>query len=416
MQSHTARRDPPMSQCPMHTLLDFERFRHGTPRELINTLRDSQRILWESDDYATGGHWLVFQQEDIDHVMKTPSLFSNAEGPLLDDFPAAALAEQQQSMTFMDPPQHRKYRTLVDYAFRLKELEARKPVMRRIASDIIDRIIARGECEFVSEVAMQLPMRVMYNLLGVREQDYQYVVDLTNTLALADDPEFAENRAAGFQASMELIEFGARLAADHRENPRDSMTMEVLRAQIDGQALSDREYGRFFNNLIVGGMETTRNTLALGIHQLILHPQQYHMLQQDLSLVPGAIEEILRFCNTVIYLRRTATRDMEFAGEQLRRGDKVVCILGAPNRDSRFFDNPDVFDIRRPPGNTRKHYRTFGQGPHYCIGVHQARLNLEVMLEEIARRLTGLRLLAEPRQARSLFMDGYKELRIAFDS
>jgi cytochrome P450 len=404
-----------MSQCPLHTLLDFERFKNGTPRELINELRNNHRILWETDDYATGGHWLVLHQDDIDQVLKTPELFTNSQGPLLDDFPPAVLAEQQQAVTFMDPPEHRKYRSLVDYAIRLKALQSRKPVMQRIAREIVDRVIDAGECEFVGDIAMQLPMRVMFTLLGVREQDYQYVVDLTNTLSLADDPEFAENRLAGFQASIELIEFGTRLAADHRANPRDSMTMEVLQTAIDGRALSDREFGRFFNNLITGGLETTRNTLALGLHQLILHPGQCRLLQDDPALVPAATEEFLRHSNTVVYLRRTATRDLEFAGEKIRKGDKMVCILGAPNRDPALFPAPDDFDITRPLNDTRKHYRTFGQGPHYCLGVHQARLNIEVMLEEIMRRMTNFRLLAAPRRARSIFMDGYKEMRVAFD-
>lgn len=403
-----------MSQCPRHTLLDFERFSHGTPRELIDQLRGQHRILWETDDYS-GGHWLLFRQEDIDHVLKTPELFTNSFGPLLDDMPPPVLAEQQQSMTFMDPPAHRKYRSLVDYAFRLKRLEARKPLMRRIAQETVDRVIERGECEFVTEIAMQMPMRVMFALLGVRDEDYGQVVNLVNTLALADDPEFAENRALGWKASMDLIEFGTRLAADHRRDPRDSMTAEVLATEIEGRALGDREFGRFFNNLVVGGLETTRNTLALGLHQLILHPEQYRMLERDPGLVPSAVEEFLRHQNTVVYLRRTATRDMEYLGQQIRRGDKLVCILGAPNRDPAFFADPDAFDITRAPNGTRKNYRTFGQGPHYCVGVHQARLNLEVMLEEIVRRMTGFRLLAAPRHARSIFMEGYKEMRVAFE-
>jgi cytochrome P450 len=286
--------------------------------------------------------------------------------------------------------------------------------MRRIAQETVDRVIDRGECEFVNEIAMQMPMRVMFALLGVRDQDFGHVVDLVNTLALADDPEFAENRALGFQASMELIEFGTHLAADHRQNPRDSMTMDVINTAIDGRALGDREFGRFFNNLVVGGLETTRNTLALGLHQLILHPEQYRMLEQDPGLVAGAVEEFLRHQNTVVYLRRTATRDMEYLGQQIGKGDKLVCILGAPNRDPALFPDPDAFDITRPVNNTRKNYRTFGQGPHYCVGVHQARLNLEVMLEEIVRRMTDFRLLAAPRHARSIFMEGYKEMRVGF--
>ncbi|HQR04494.1 MAG: cytochrome P450 [Proteobacteria bacterium] len=404
-----------MHPCPAHTLLDLDVFARGTPRDTIDRLREQHRILWEPDGFATGGHWLLFRQEDIDHVLKTPELFSSGFGPLLDDFPPELLVEQQKSMTFMDPPLHRKYRGLVDHAFRLKSLEAREGGMRRIATGIVDTVIDKGRCEFISEVATQLPMRVMYDLLGVEVADYRYVADLTNTLALADDPDFAENRAAGFHASLALIEFGTRLAADHRRNARDSLTMEVLGAEIDGERITDREFGCMFNNLIVGGMETTRNTLALGIHQFILQPDQYRLLEQDPELVPAAVEEILRYRNTVIYLRRTATKDLELAGEQIRKGDKLVCILGAPNRDPDFFEEPDRFDIRRPLQNTRKHYRTFGQGGHYCVGVHQARLNLKVMLEEIIRRMTNFRLLAEPRYARSIFMDGFKEMHVAFD-
>ena len=402
-----------MSRCPVHTLLDFERFAHGTPRALIDDLRAQHRILWETDDYS-GGHWLLFRQEDIDHVLKTPALFTNAFSPILDDFPPEVLAEQQKSLTFMDPPEHRKYRSLIDHAFRLKALESRRPAMENAAREIVDAVIARGECEFVNDVAMQMPMRVMFELLGVHAADYARVVQLVNTLSMADDPDFAENRMAGFQASMDLISFGAELAADHRRNPRPSMTMDVLEANVDGRALDDAEFGRLFNNLLVGGLETTRNTLALGLHQLILHPEQYRLLEQDASLVPGAVEEFLRHQNTVVYLRRTATEGMEFLGERIRKGDKLVCVLGSPNRDPEFFPEPERFDITRPPAIARKHYRTFGQGGHYCVGVHQARLNLEVMLAEIVKRMTEFRLLAPPRHTRSIFMEGYKEMRVGF--
>ena len=191
--------------------------------------------------------------------------------------------------------------------------------------------------------------------------------------------------------------------------------MEVLEARVDDRALDDGEFGRLFNNLVVGGLETTRNTLALGLHQLILHPEQYRLLQENPALVPGAVEEFLRHQNTVVYLRRTATQDMEFLGEQILKGDKLVCVLGSPNRDPAIFADPDRFDITREPAPSRKHYRTFGQGPHYCVGVHQARLNLEVMLAEIVRRMTSLRLLAAPRHTRSIFMEGYKEMRLGFE-
>jgi cytochrome P450 len=403
-----------MSQCPYKPLLDFEKFAAGTPHAVISELRGAHRILWEDDEFATGGHWLLFQQRDIDHVLQSPALFSSHYGPLLDDFPEQLLAEQQESVTFMDPPRHRQYRSLVEPAFRQTALRQREPMVRALASSILDAVLPRGQCEFVAEVAMQLPTRVIFAVLGVPAEDYARVAELTNTLALADDPDFAENRQAGFIASGLLMQYGTELAASHRRAPRDSLTMTLLGAEAEGRKLSDVDFGRFFNNLIVGGTETTRNTLAGAMYEFIRHPEQYALLQQDPALVAGAVEEILRFRNPVIYLRRTATQDQELAGQRISKGAKVVCVLGSPNRDPQFFERPDEFDIRRPIEHTRRHYRTFGGGAHFCLGIQQARLNLTAMVAEMARRIHQPRLLAAPRQARSIFMDGFKELRIGF--
>ena len=404
-----------MSQCPIHKpLLDFETFAKGTPRDYIDELRAGHRILWEPDDYATGGHWLLFQQADIDYVLRTTDLFTSAQGPILEDIPAELLSSTQ--ITFLDPPAHRKYRSMVEYAFRPGLLKAREPVMRDMARGIIDQVIGKGECEFISEVAIRLPMRVMYYLLGVRPDDEAHVVGLTNTMLLADDPDFAEDRAQGFRASMQLMEFGARLAADHRANPRDDITMEVLSSELDGERLGDVEFGRFFLSLIAGGLETTRNTLGWSMVEFVRNPDQYAKLRADPALVPGTVEEILRYRGPVVYLRRTATQDTELAGEKIEKGDKVICMISACNRDPALFERPHEFDITRDVAATRRNYRTFGGGPHYCLGIHQARMNLTVMLSEIARRMTGLRLLAEPKPARSLFMDGFKELRLGFEA
>jgi cholest-4-en-3-one 26-monooxygenase len=404
-----------MAECPFKPLLDFDRFAAGTPRAVVAELRQSHRILWEDDGFATGGHWLLLQQRDIDHVLQSPTLFSSTYGPLLDDFPPELLLEQQESLTFMDPPRHRIFRALVEPAFRPAAMRVREPMMRALASSILDEVMPRGECEFVQEVAMQLPTRVIFAVLGVPAADFKHVADLTNTLALADDPDFAENRQAGFVASGLLMQYGTALAASHRAQPRESLTMDLIRSEAEGKMLSDVDFGRFFNNLIVGGTETTRNTLAAAMYEFIRCPDQYALLQADPALVSGAVEEILRLRNPVVYLRRTATQDQELAGQQITKGAKVVCVLGSPNRDPQFFERPDEFDICRPIAHTRRHYRTFGAGPHFCLGIQQARLNLTVMLGEIARRIHRPRLLAEPRHARSIFMDGFKELRIAFE-
>jgi len=400
---------------PPSSLLHLENFAAGTPRDAIARLRRAHRLLWQADGYARGGHWLVFQRDDIDFVLKNPDRFTNAFGPLVEDTPEDALAELQQALTFMDPPAHRTPRSIGDLAFKAEGLSARRPVMVEMAREILDRLGDRRECELIGEVAMQLPMRILFRLLGVRERDSARVVDLTNTLSLANDPDYAENRAAGFVASIELIAFGESLAADLRASPRDCISMAMLEAERGGQRLSDRAFGRLFQNLVVGGVETTRNTLGWLIYELIRHPEQYALLQADPSLVEGAVEEILRFRNTVVYVRRTATRDQEFAGEKLRAGDKLVCLLAAVNRDERYFEDPDRFDITRDPSQNRRNMRTFGNGPHFCIGSHQARMNLEIMMAEIAARWSDLRLLAPPVHFRSNFMDGFKSLRIGFD-
>lgn len=403
-----------MGQCPQPTLLRIENFAAGTPRAEIARLAAAHRVLWQ-DDAEIGGHWLVLDPDAVDRVLKTPADFSSQQGPLLEDFPAEILAEQQQSLNFMDPPRHRDYRALADYAFKPRSLEARREAIEATAARIIDAVIERGECEFIREVAAQLPVHVMFTLLGVPAEDYQRVVDLTHTLTLSSDPDYAEDRMAGFMASVELVEYGEQLAALHRAQPRGSMTDEMLASQIDGRGLSDREFGRFFLNLIVGGVETTRNTLGWWAWEFANDPQAYAVLQADHSLVPAAVEEVLRLHNTVIYLRRTATRDMEFCGEQVRVGDKLVCVIGAVNRSERVFDCPDRFDIGRDPAQTRRHYRSFGAGPHFCIGVHQARMNLEVMTREIISRMDNLRLLAPPVHFKSNFMDGFKQMNLGFD-
>lgn len=404
-----------MDPIPATSLLHLENFAAGTPREEIARLRRAHRLLWQEDGHAMGGHWLVFQRDDIDFVLKNPDRFTNAYGPLLEDTPDAILAELQKSMTFQDPPAHRILRSLGDLAFKPDSLAARRPLMQTMAREILDALGDRRECEFIGEVAMQLPMRILFRLLGVREDDYTRVVDLTNTLTLANDPDFAENRLAGFQAGIDLIAFGEALAADLRRERRDSLSLAMLDAERGGRSLDDREFGRLFQNLVVGGVETTRNTLGWLLYELIRHPDQYARLQADPSLVEGASEEILRFRNTVVYLRRTSTHDQEFAGEKLRAGDKLVCLLASVNRDERHFEDPDRFDIGRDPSHNRRNMRTFGNGPHFCIGHQQARMNIEVMTAEIARRWSNPRLLEPPIHFRSNFMDGFKTMRVAFD-
>ena len=404
-----------MSGCPFHDdLLNLGNFEQGTPREAIAALRASHRVIHQESPEGEG-YWLVLHKADIDQVLRDPASFSSRNGPLLEDIPEPLLSALRQAMTFMDPPAHRAKRALVDHAFRPDVLEGRRDMMQRKVSEIVDAIAARGQCEFVGEVAMPLPVHVIFTLLGFPDTEQKHLVDLVNSMTLANDPDYAGSREEGFAASAALIQWAAAWAARRRaEPPRDDMTQQLLEAEIDGQRLSDEEFGAVVQGIMVGGTETTRNTLSWLFYELIRHPGQLALLQAEPERIPAAVEEILRYRNTVVYTRRTAVRDVELAGQTLHEGDKVVCLLSSVSRDPELFANPDQFDITRDPAATRRNLRSFGFGPHVCLGQHQARLNLEMMTRELLARLEGFELLEPPTHFRSNFMDGFKRMPIAF--
>ena len=404
-----------MSGCPFHEdLLNLANFAQGTPREAIAELRATHRLVRQQAPDGDS-YWLVLHKADIDQVLRDPASFSSRNGPLLEDIPEPLLSTLRQAMTFMDPPAHRAKRGLVDYAFRPDVLETRRDMMQRKVSAIVDRIAGQGQCEFVNEVAMPLPVHVIFTLLGFPETEQKHLVDLVNSMTLANDPDYAGSREEGFAASAGLIQWAAEWAARRRgEERKDDMTQQLLEAEIEGQRLSDEAFGAVVQGIMVGGTETTRNTLSWLFYELIRHPEQLALLQTEPERIPAAVEEILRYRNTVVYTRRTATREVELAGQTLREGDKVVCLLSAVSRDPELFANPDQFDITRDPAATRRNLRSFGFGPHVCLGQHQARLNLEMMTRELLGRLQDFRLVQEPTHFRSNFMDGFKRMPIAF--
>jgi cytochrome P450 len=405
-----------MNRCPVSSLMDIKNFGEGAPHELLGQCRREAPVCWEAESVsAAGGHWNVFCKKDIDTVMKNPALFTNSRGPFLEDTPPALLEGEMQSLNLLDPPRHGENRAIVDYAFKPAVIRKKADGIRRIARELIGRIDDPSHCEFVADVAAALPTRVICEILGVPESEREDLYDLVNRSVLAQDPDYAASRDDGFDAHAGLIAYGASLAASHRSTPRDSLTMDVLNANYEGQTISDHEYGLLFHNLIVGGIETTRNAISYAVYELIRHPAQYALLQREPHRVPDAVEEVLRYHAPTVYYRRTAQQDTELAGQKIRRGDTLICWLASANRDEANFEDPDTFDItRNRRESVRRHYRTFGVGPHFCIGVHLARLELQIALEEIVAGMTDLELVEPPRRALSMFNDGFKSLCIAF--
>ncbi len=403
-----------MTQCPFNPLVSREGFKNGTPHAEIARLRATQRIVWESNDSIAGGHWLVLHRDDIDAVLRDPARFSSSFGPQLDDMPEAMLPMLQLGISFMDPPEHRSKRALVDHAFRPQALEARKEMMQKKVSEIIDSMIDKGHCEFVQDIAMHLPVYVTFKLLGVHESDYARMFGWLDTIRLASDPDSGHTIEEAYGAFLEISVYAAQLAADHRNNPSDSLTTTLLDTPIDGHRITDEEYATLFISILIGGVETTRNVLSWLFYELIQHPDQLRMVQNNFDLIPNVIEETLRFHSPVAFMRRTAMAAGEFAGEQIKRGDKLLCMFASVNRDPAHFENPDRFDITRDPVNTRRTMRSFGFGVHTCLGQHQARLNLAMMTREILSRMTDFKLPVEPTYIYSAFGDGMQKMPFAF--
>ena len=392
-------------------LSDPDRFLSGVPHEWFRELRREDPVYFHPDD-RLGGYWCITKHEDLRQVSRMPGVFSNFEAgvSMRDPEDETALARSRAIMLNMDPPKHVKYRRLVQRGFTPRLIAEQEEYLRGLARNIVDPVAPRGECEFVEELACELPLQVICEMMGVPQEERHEIFHLTNVMIGADDPDYATTRAEGEQASQAIFGFAHRLAQRYKEKPEDNLTSRLLQADVDGEALSDLDYCSFFLLLLVAGNETTRTVTVNGFRTLMEHPDQLQMLVDDPSLIPSAIEEILRYEPAVIHFRRTAVADAEVRGKQIRKGDKVILWYPSANRDEEVFEDPDRFDITR----SNNPQLSFGIGEHYCLGANLARLELQVIFEEIVRRLREPEMRAEPRRLRSNFINGVKEMRIGF--
>ena len=271
----------------------------------------------------------------------------------------------------------------------------------------------KGECDFVTEVAAELPLQVIAELMGVPLEDRSKVFEWSNRMVGAEDPEYAVSVEHAHDAAMELYAYFNALGVEKREHPGDDIITTLQQAEIDGDQLSELEFDMFMLLLSVAGNETTRNAISHSMLALIEHPDQRTRLVENPGLMPQAIEEFLRWATPVMHFRRTATQDTEIAGQPVKEGDKVVIWLISANRDDRKFEDPYTFDITRDPN---EHIAFGGGGPHFCLGSHLAKLEMRVMFEELLSRASEAELAGPVDRLRSNFINGIKHLPVRFRS
>jgi cytochrome P450 len=365
-------------------------------------------------------YWVVTRIAELDYVSKNPALFSSAEKSAFPMEADESMVEMHQNTIInMDPPRHQKVRRVVRNAFTPKRVESYEPKFREHARKIVDNVIARGECEFVEEVAAELPLIAILELLGVPLEDRKKFFDWTNTMIFADDPDMITSEEEGMLASLEVIQYAMTIAARHREEPMDNITGALLDAEVDGEPMSEDMFAWMFILILVGGNESTRTVIAQGMRLLMENPDQLQYLVDNPDKIGDACEEILRYNTAFISMRRTAMEDLELGGQQISKGDKIILHYHMVNHDENVFgDDAMTFDVRRAERmpDLYNQLRSFGFGQHFCIGSHLARLELRIMMEEIITRLRNPQFDGEPQFARSLFVNAMKEMKITFDA
>ena len=387
----------------------------------FKTLREEKPIGFFSEPHVPGlvtgpGFWALTRHADVLHVSRHPELFSSARGGVNVIDQPAEFGEFFGSMIVMDDPRHARLRRIVSRGFTpgmLRQVEAN---VEHAAAQIIDDVIDKGSCDFVTDIAAALPLKIICDMMGIAKSDFQFVFDRTNIILGAGDPEYVPDPLsvipALLQAGSELSGLAADLARVRRAKPTDDLTSALIHAEVDGERLTDAEVGSFFVLLVAAGNETTRNAISHGMKALSDYPDQKKLWMSDFDrYAPGAVEEIVRWASPVIQFRRTATRDTEISGQKIREGDKVVMWYNSANRDEAVFGDPFAFRVDRSPN---EHVGFGGPGPHFCMGAHLARREITVMFRQLFRRLPDLDVVAPPARLLSFFIHGIKRMPCEF--
>lgn len=381
----------------------------GVPHDQFAFLRRHAPVFRHRE--ANGpGFWAITRHADVARISRDPAAFTQAPSLFIEDLPPGNMRDHPDVMINMDPPRHTRYRALVSKGFTPRVIQRLEGRIREVVTELIDAFSGRGEVEFVSGFASELPLRIILELVGVPREDQPQMLEFSTRFFGALDPDYQ-----GGPVDLETLQHNMdaaanRLAEVRRREPKDDMLSVLMAAEVDGERLSYTEFGGFFRLLLAAGHDTTKNLLSNGTLALIEHPGERRRLLADPSLIPSAVEEMLRFAPSAFYFRRNAARDTELHGQTIAAGDKVVLWYVSANRDEEVFRDPDTFDVGRTPNE----HLAFGVGPHYCLGQALARLEARVAFEELLRRLPDIELAGRVTRLRSNWIHGIKSMPVRF--
>ena len=397
--------------APAINLIDPEYFaQHGHPWDQYAWLRANAPVFWH-DEPDGPGFWAITKYDDIRAISRTPKIFSSYEtGVMLPDPDPMGLYAQRLMMLNMDPPQHDRFKLLVSRGFTPKNAPLLRPRIEEIAREILDAAMQKGSCDFVSEIAGRLPSGLIAELMGMPREDGERLYDLTEIMHTNDDavaPAEVKMAAVG-----EMLAYGQSVAAIKRKTPGDDLATILVNAEVDGDRLTDEEFQWFFLLLVNAGGDTTRNLLAAGLQLLFDHPDQRAKLVSNLDgHLATAIEEMLRFSSPVSHFKRTVMEDTTIRGQVIKAGERVVMFYGSANRDEDVFENPDTFDITRDPN---PHVAFGAGGPHLCLGMHVARVEVAVMFKELLTRLPNVETNGDFERMHSSFIAGSHSMPVKY--
>jgi cholest-4-en-3-one 26-monooxygenase len=383
--------------------LSDEQFGVEIPFGTFAALRATQPVYW----YENGNCWVVTSYEHVEKINRDPRLFSSAGGPIPPGDPGHP---ELPIMLADDPPVHTVYRRMVNKDWTPRSVAVRGGLVESVVSDVVGAFREKGSGDFVAEVAGPIPFRIIATMVGIPTRDAHMLWEWTNTLMPSKDPDYRTDPDAPLRASTEMKRYLGELLEDHRKHPRDDLASMVLSLEKEGEPLDDRELRDYLNLFLTGGNETTRHLLTHTAIALASQPDQLNRLLSGEVSVASAVEEMLRWSTPVMHHSRWATADAEIGGAHVRAGDRLTLWMISANRDERVFDHADRLDLARSPN---PHITFGGGGPHFCLGVHLARMEAAVAISALLPLFAVMRLEGEPERVWTSFFNGIKRMPVS---